>query len=63
MSCVVNQKELIVDLKWKAKEIEYLIQSLPVRALNESRYFHRYLRVHPWEYLFLRITCAQVPGA
>src|SRR6266481_2203253 len=26
------------------------------RALNESRYFHRYLWVHPWEYPFLRIT-------
>jgi len=40
MSCVVNQKELVVDLKWKAKEIEYLIQSLPVPEPEEDQ-------VHP----------------
>ncbi len=37
MSCVVNQKELITDLKQKAKEIEYLIQSLPVPEPKEDQ--------------------------
>ena len=40
MSCVANQKELVTDLKQKAKEIEYLIQSLPVPEPEEDQ-------VHP----------------
>ena len=32
------------------------------RAQHEYEYLHKYLWVYPWENLYVRVTCTQVPG-
>lgn len=51
--CIANQKELVTDLITKAKQIEYLINSLPEPEPEEEQVVSMFMVFPPFEGLSL----------
>lgn len=55
MGHIANKKELVADLMMKAKQVEYLIQSLPAPEPEEEQVEFLYIPSHSLPFIQLNV--------